>query len=347
MHLSHFLADNGFKITFVNTEENHERIVSAGAHGDRFRMISIPGGIGPEEGNRMIDAIEYDMPSQLENLIWKINGEDMDKITFLIADFLMGWAVEVAERLGLRSVAFSAFSATSLATYLSIAKLKETGVIDENGSPKTKEKFKLAPTATSIDETYFGWYFLKDIEKRQRMFRYFENNEQSVSKARFIVCNSFQDFELPIFTNFPNIIPIGPLPLGKTSNPAGHLWSDDTTSIDWLDQQPVNSVVYLAFGSIATLDQNQLEEFAFALDSSKMRFLWVIRSDETMGEHHDFLKQLQDSINRRGKGKIVNWCNQEKVLAHPSIACFISHCGWNSTLDGVKNGSLERKSDQN
>ncbi|KAJ3701072.1 hypothetical protein LUZ61_004777 [Rhynchospora tenuis] len=341
MHLSHFLADNGFKITFVNTEDNHDRIVSAGAHADRFRMISIPNGLGPEEqqfDTRMIDAIEYNMPSQLENLIRKINEEGMDKITVLIAETGMGWAMGVAERLKLRSVAFCPTSATFLATWLNIPKLRETGVIDENGSPKIKEIFKLAPTMKPIDETYFAWNFVQNIEIRQRMFRHFENNVQYILKAPFILCNSFQDFELPIFTNFPNIIPLGPLPLGKSSNPAGHLWSDDPTSIDWLDQQSVNSVVYVAFGSIATLDQNQVEEFAFALDSSKMHFLWVIRSDQTMGEHHDFLKQFQESINRRGKGKIVNWCNQEKVLAHPSIACFVSHCGWNSTMDGVKNG---------
>ncbi|KAJ3702792.1 hypothetical protein LUZ61_006497 [Rhynchospora tenuis] len=170
------------------------------------------------------------------------------------------------------------------------------------------------------------------------MFRYFENNVQSILKAQFIVCNSFQDFGHAIFTSFPNIIPVGPLPLRKATKATGHFWSDDPTCIDWLDQQPANSVVYVAFGSIATLDQNQLEEFAFALDSDQMRFLWVTRPDQTMGEHHDFLKQFRESINRSGKGKIVNWCNQEKVLAHPSIVCFVSHCGWNSVMDGVRNG---------
>ncbi|KAJ3702790.1 hypothetical protein LUZ61_006495 [Rhynchospora tenuis] len=253
MHLSHFLADNGFKITFVNTEDRHDRIVSAGAHADQFHMITIPDGLGPEEsrlGPRLVDVIEYDMPSQLENLIQKINEEGSVKITFLIADGGMGWAVEVAERLGLRSVVFWPAPATFLATLLSIPKLRGAGVIDKN---------------------------------------------------------------------------VGPLPLGKATKATGHFWSDDPTCIDWLDQQPVNSVVYVAFGSIATLDQNQLEEFAFALDSCQMRFLWVTRPDQTIGEHHDFLNQFRESINRRGKGKIVNWCNQEKVLAHhPSyVLCHI------------------------
>ncbi|KAK8933996.1 UDP-glycosyltransferase 84A1 [Platanthera zijinensis] len=35
---------------------------------------------------------------------------------------------------------------------------------------------------------------------------------------------------------------------------------------------------------------------------------------------------------------IVSWCPQQQVLAHPSVACFVSHCGWNSVLEGVRHG---------
>ncbi|PRQ53391.1 putative hydroxycinnamate 4-beta-glucosyltransferase [Rosa chinensis] len=34
---------------------------------------------------------------------------------------------------------------------------------------------------------------------------------------------------------------------------------------------------------------------------------------------------------------MVGWAPHQKVLAHPSIACFLSHCGWNSTLEGLSN----------
>nr|WIW42656.1 UDP-glycosyltransferase [Nicotiana tabacum] len=45
-----------------------------------------------------------------------------------------------------------------------------------------------------------------------------------------------------------------------------------------------------------------------------------------------FLEKVGD------KGKIVQWCPQEQVLVHPSVACFVTHCGWNSTMEALSSG---------
>ncbi|CAN1151910.1 UDP-glycosyltransferase 83A1 [Linum perenne] len=117
------------------------------------------------------------------------------------------------------------------------------------------------------------------------------------------------------------------------------MWADDRSCLAWLDRQDRGSVVYVAFGSIATIQtQLQFDELAFGLELTGRPFLWVVRpnygrSGTSGAEFPDgFLKRVGD------RGKIVEWANQEKVLSHPSVACFLNHCGWNSMLDGLVAG---------
>lgn len=47
--------------------------------------------------------------------------------------------------------------------------------------------------------------------------------------------------------------------------------------LNWLDEQPVNSVIYVSFGSLAVLSNEQVKELAFGLQRSSHRFIWVLR----------------------------------------------------------------------
>ncbi|TXG74211.1 hypothetical protein EZV62_002790 [Acer yangbiense] len=55
------------------------------------------------------------------------------------------------------------------------------------------------------------------------------------------------------------------------------LLKEDTNCISWLNQQSSKSVIYVSFGSMASIDQKELLETAWGLADSEQPFLWVIR----------------------------------------------------------------------
>lgn len=102
--------------------------------------------------------------------------------------------------------------------------------------------------------------------------------------------------------------------------------------LQWLNNKQDQSVIYVSFGSLANLDQKQMEELAWGLTDSGFRFIWVVRDPE-------FTKLPQDFTSRPSKnGLIVKWCNQLEVLSHRAVGCFVTHCGWNSTLEALSLG---------
>lgn len=102
---------------------------------------------------------------------------------------------------------------------------------------------------------------------------------------------------------------------------------------EWLDSKETGSVVYVSFGSIASLGKEQMEELANGLIMSNCCFLWVVRASEVEKLPQDFTC----SSSERGC-LIVEWCHQPQVLAHRALACFMTHCGWNSTLEALSSG---------
>ncbi|XP_059632110.1 UDP-glycosyltransferase 75C1-like [Cornus florida] len=141
-----------------------------------------------------------------------------------------------------------------------------------------------------------------------------------------------------------NMIPIGPLVPsafldGKdpsdTSN-EGDMFQKSTEYVEWLNSKPQSSVVYLSFGSISVFSKKQREEMAYGLLESQRPFLWVVRKTDQYGEKVEHEVSCMEELEKQGM--IVPWCSQVEVLSHPSLGCFVTHCGWNSTLESLVSG---------
>uniref|UniRef100_A0A453AW49 Glycosyltransferase n=1 Tax=Aegilops tauschii subsp. strangulata TaxID=200361 RepID=A0A453AW49_AEGTS len=137
---------------------------------------------------------------------------------------------------------------------------------------------------------------------------------------------------------FPPVFPVGPFVRRPDPDEAdaGAL----SPCLEWLDRQPVGSVVYVAFGSGGALSVEQTAELAAGLEASGQRFLWVVRMPRTDGgdDEEDPLAWLPEGFLGRTRGRglaVAAWAPQVRVLSHPATAVFVSHCGWNSTLESV------------
>nr|GEU34552.1 UDP-glycosyltransferase 13-like [Tanacetum cinerariifolium] len=170
------------------------------------------------------------------------------------------------------------------------------------------------------------------------------SNARILSKAKGIFVNTFHKFEPETITsvndgkvipNFPPLLPIGPLEPHK-------LEIGDHQPLPWLDQQPPKSVVYVSFGSRTAMSTDQIREIGKGLDESGLKFLWVLKSKIVDKDDSEGLEEIVgDSFHERTKhtGLVIKgWVNQEEILSHPAIGCFVSHCGWNSVMEAAARG---------
>ncbi|KAL8129227.1 hypothetical protein V2J09_018382 [Rumex salicifolius] len=131
---------------------------------------------------------------------------------------------------------------------------------------------------------------------------------------------------------------VGPLFTASDSAIRGDKLKANSDCLQWLDSKPQASVVYISFGSSAHLKQEQIDEIAHGVLNVGAPFLWVMMPpdpDRELTPHSlpgGFLDTAGDN------GRVVEFSPQDRVLAHPSVSCFVTHCGWNSTVEALTSG---------
>lgn len=184
--------------------------------------------------------------------------------------------------------------------------------------------------------------FLRVGDLSDKDFQYIANGASQAHRVRMIL-NTFEELEGPalaqIRSRCPGIYAVGPLhehlktKLAPTI-PSKNSKKEDMSCIAWLDEQPLRSVIYVSFGSIAVMSNDQLLELWHGLKNSGKLFLWVLPNVADK----EWKNQLPPELlieDASGKGNIVAWAPQEEVLAHKAVGGFLTHSGWNSTLESM------------
>ncbi|KAF1877535.1 hypothetical protein Lal_00040251 [Lupinus albus] len=305
MELSLSLVKQGIKVTFVNTQHNHDSIMSAFPSTFDDHLISqiclvcISDGIESNEDRnkpgKSSEAVLKFMPQKVEELIVSINnGSESDRITCVLADQSIGWVLDIAEKNGISRAAFCPAAAAMLVLGFSIPNLLDNGIIDKDGTPLEKKVLQLSPTMPSTSTENLVWVCLGNKTTQKHIFQLMVKNIKCMQKTEWLLCNSAYELEPDAFSLAPQIIPIGPL---LSKNHLGY-----------------------SLGNQLLASRCDLFEVP----------------DIKEGTKHAYPEGFEERVCDRGR--MVGWTPQQKILSHFSIACFISHCGWNSTMESVSNG---------
>ncbi|KAM0953387.1 putative 7-deoxyloganetic acid glucosyltransferase [Dioscorea sansibarensis] len=357
------LSTSGLHITFLNTHHNHRRLSRFSSAFDRlslrphFRFLSIPDGL-PDDDPRsatalwdLDDSLRTQSGAHLRELLISCSQDGWRKLTCVLVDSVMPFAVEPVEDLGIPAIICRTASACSLWAYHCIHKLIESGELPfPADKPDMDEKIQGVPGMESFLRRRDLPSFCRETGDLagSRALEMVSRAVGNVIRARAIILNTCESLEGPVLHHIrrsvcPTIFAIGPLhallarahQYSQEPQPSGNLWLEDRTCMAWLDTQPKGSVVYVSFGSFTVMARDELLEFWHGLVNSGHQFLWVIRPDLVNGVDRSGTS-TEVLLRRTSKrGFIVEWAPQEEVLAHPAVGCFLTHSGWNSTLDSV------------
>ncbi|RZB69525.1 7-deoxyloganetin glucosyltransferase-like [Glycine soja] len=363
LKLAKLLHFKGFHITFVNTEYNHKRLLKARGPDSlnglsSFRFETLADGLpqpdieGTQHVPSLCDYTKRTCLPHFRNLLSKLNDSpDVPSVSCVVSDGIMSFTLDAAQELGVPNVLFWTTSACGFMCYVQYQQLVERDLTPLKDASYLTNGY----LETSID-----WIpgikeirlkdiptFIRTTDPDDIMLNFARGECIRAQKASAIILNTFDALEHDILEAFSTILPpvysIGPLNFllnevkDKDLNAIGsNLWKEEPGCLEWLDTKEVNTVVYVNFGSVTVMTNDQLIEFAWGLAASNKTFMWVIRPDLVIGENAILPKEFVAQTKNRGL--LSSWCPQEQVLAHPAIGGFLTHNGWNSTLESVCGG---------
>nr|UYE91529.1 putative glycosyltransferase [Anoectochilus roxburghii] len=362
--LAKFLHAQDFHITFVLTEYNYRRLIRS--HGPDavkglagFRFEAIPDGLpfSEDDATQDIPALSKSTTTNclapFRRLLAKLNIRS-PPVSCIVSDAVMTFTLDAAHELGIPKILLWTASACGYLAYLHYRHLLDRGLIPlkdmadvSNGFLDTKVDCVPGLTAGFTLKDFPS--FIRTTDSNDIMLNFLVHETGRASMADAIIMNTFSDLEAPALAALQSILPpiytVGPLSILSRrmipkDNPlatiTASLWKEDDSCIGWLNDKEAASVVYVNFGSITVMTNEQLVEFAWGLMNSGYDFVWVVRPDLVKGESAVLPAKFLEGTKERGL--MVPWCPQEELLAHPAIGVFLTHSGWNSTLESFCGG---------
>ncbi|MQM13482.1 hypothetical protein Taro_046407 [Colocasia esculenta] len=346
--MAKLFAERGVKATLVTTPGNAARIRDSldranatGGHRIQLLQVDFPSSVaGFPDGCDNLTAVPS--PGVTEDFFRALAKlrQPFEKLVrehapdCVISDGFYPWTVDVAAEFGIPRLVFhgsGAFALAALRASFRACRLHQL-VSDD------AEAFVLHGLPDRIEMTRSQ---LPDLVVSPP--DYLKDMGASNLKSYGVVVNSFQELE-PGYgdeVSGKKTWSIGPLSLCNRDAAdravRGERASGECTErcLRWLDTQAAASVLYVCFGSLCRFTRDQLREIALGLEFSGHPFLWVFRDIDGAEE------ALPEGFEERNRGRglvLRGWAPQLLILGHQAVGGFMTHCGWNSTLEAITSG---------
>ncbi|KAK4267999.1 hypothetical protein QN277_024708 [Acacia crassicarpa] len=278
-------------------------------------------------------AMENIMPSQLERLIQELQeeaskGGSGGEVVCVVVDLLASWSIQVAQKCGIVVAGFWPVMFAAYRLIESIPDMVRCGLISETGLPQHEGKFCSLPDFPVLDTEDLPW-LIGTVAAKKARFKFWTRTLERSRTLKWLLMHTFPD-ETKLHSSPMTLLPLG-YHFNYTQTNHASFWEEDKSCLEWLETQNPNSVVYISFGSwVSPIGEAKLKSLAMALEASRRPFLWVLKKAWREG----LPKGFEERVSKH-QGRVVSWAPQMEVLRHKSVACYLTHCGWSSTIEAL------------
>ncbi|EXC17291.1 UDP-glucose flavonoid 3-O-glucosyltransferase 7 [Morus notabilis] len=313
-------------------------------------------------------AKEADLPDGLENLDL-VSGPEVHRKFFhaltllqhsaedilaelrphaFVADVFFTWATDLASKYEIPRLVFHGTSFISMCCMESVAKFKPYENVSSDSEP-----FVLPGLPGEIKMTRLQIPDYLRLGQENNLTKLMKSAEEAGRRSYGMVVNSFYELEPVYADHYRKVLGnkawhIGPVSLcNKNASEKARRGKesaiDEHECLKWLDSKKPNSVIYICFGTNSSFSASQLQEIATGLEASGQNFIWVVRKAKEKDQEKENSEEewLPEGYEKRveGKGLIIRgWAPQVLILDHEAVGGFVTHCGWNSVLEGISAG---------
>ncbi|XP_019167908.1 PREDICTED: UDP-glycosyltransferase 73C1-like [Ipomoea nil] len=354
--IARLLAQRGVRITIFLTPHNATRVEAAIARAQQSGLLiqvihlvfpCVEAGL--PEGCENFDLLPsiglavnfFAATKMLQPRVEELLRELKPSPTCIISDMCFPWTTNVAHNLNIPRIVFHGMGSFSL---LCQHKLGSWSGLESMESDSQYFEVPGLPDKIELTKAQVGNMLNPPSQEYKEFLKQLKDAEDS---AYGVVVNSFEELEPEYIKQLRKekgkpVWTIGPVSLyNKVESDKAERGNkasiDKHQCLRWLDSKETSSVLFVCLGSLSRLPTLQMMELGLALESSNRPFVWVIR--HMSDEFQNWLQHEKYEERVKGQGLIIyGWAPQVLILSHPSVGGFLTHCGWNSTLEGIASG---------